>query len=403
MGRAEAGDGEAGHHGEVGVRQQQLVRLGGGGRVAEGVGGLADRDHRRPSSGWSTAGRPARGRGARPAPPVPTPRRRRSRRATPSRRRTPCTARRRWGRRRGRGPAAAPRRPGPPASGWRRAGRRTTRGRRHRRRRCRSRSSARPAPRRRRGRHRASPAWRRSRPRRRPARRTGSPQALAELLQRPAGPPVAGEEQVDRAPGQAHQAVDHASGRRGDGDQLVGQVGAELGVLRAEHAVVGERQRLGQRDRVAQRPDGLQFGEDRRRVAGGVRLLGRQPDAQAVGGDAARGRRRPAPGAAARPPVLVRGRCGARAPRCRRDPARRRPAPSASSVRSACSAPSQNAALASAKRPASSSVRPVTPSSPADTRATLPTPDPLGHRILPATVRYVPAAGRRFVSRATRR
>ena len=105
-------------------------------------------------------------------------------------------------------------------------------------------------------------------------------EVLAELTERADGPAVAGEEEVDRAPGEAHQSVDGAAGRRRDGDQLVGEPEPPLGVLRTEQAVVRQRQGLGELDRIRPFPRLLQLGEDRSGLAGHVRLLGGEPDAQ---------------------------------------------------------------------------------------------------------------------------
>jgi hypothetical protein len=60
------------------------------------------------------------------------------------------------------------------------------------------------------------------------------------------GLPIAGQEQVDRTPEHAHHGVPGAIGAGPHLDQLLGQAEPGAHMLRAEHAVVGQAQCLGQ-------------------------------------------------------------------------------------------------------------------------------------------------------------
>jgi hypothetical protein len=103
----------------------------------------------------------------------------------------------------------------------------------------------------------------------------------AERVQGIGGAAVTGEEQVDGAPGQPHQPVEDPTRRRREGDQFLGQREAKLGVLRAEEAVVGQGQPLGEPQGVGLFPRRGQLGQDRLAVGVQVGLFGgasgRQP------------------------------------------------------------------------------------------------------------------------------
>ena len=103
---------------------------------------------------------------------------------------------------------------------------------------------------------------------------------LPELSERAGGPAVAGQEQVDGAPGETHQPVDGPPGRRRDGDQLIGEPEPPGRVLRTEQAVVRQRKGLGQLERFRSCPGLLELAEDRGGIAGHVRLLGGEADPQ---------------------------------------------------------------------------------------------------------------------------
>ena len=102
----------------------------------------------------------------------------------------------------------------------------------------------------------------------------------AQLGQAPLGVRVGVEEQIDGAPQQAHQQVAAAAGARGLADQLLGQLAPQRPVFRAQDAVVGEAQGLGQGDRVARAPRFRDHGENRGVPVGAVVLLTGQPDPQ---------------------------------------------------------------------------------------------------------------------------
>ena len=180
------------------------------------VGGLADAEHRRRPAARRRHGPQPVGAQAGDGGLAPSAGRRRSRRARRRRRRSRPPARRSSSSGRCPGRAAAAPRRAPGASGSPRAGRRTSRGRRGRRRPGRARSTAAGQ---RLGLVEAAGADRQHH-----VDRLGEVaqavvaidlQPLAQLGQRAAGAAVARQDEVDGPPGQAHQAVDRATGPTG--------------------------------------------------------------------------------------------------------------------------------------------------------------------------------------------
>ena len=108
-------------------------------------------------------------------------------------------------------------------------------------------------------------------------------QPLQQLAPRPCRPPVAEQVEVDRPPHQAHQRVGRAVGERRRGDQLVGQHQPFRPVRRAEQAVVGDGECLGQRHRIAALPSVRHLLEHRAAITTEVAALGGQAGAQPAG------------------------------------------------------------------------------------------------------------------------
>ena len=111
----------------------------------------------------------------------------------------------------------------------------------------------------------------------------GGDQELPQLPQRPRRPSITGQHQVDGAPGKTHQLVDRPPGADRHADQLVGQPHPEGAVVGSEQAVVDHRQALGKYDGIVTLPRRLELGQQRRRVARGVRRLGGEAESEAVG------------------------------------------------------------------------------------------------------------------------
>ncbi|RSN55039.1 hypothetical protein DMH01_32355 [Amycolatopsis sp. WAC 04182] len=98
-------------------------------------------------------------------------------------------------------------------------------------------------------------------------------EGLPQFAQPPFGVRMAGEEQVDGMPQQAHQAVAATAGVGAFADQFPGQGLSQLSVVRAEQAVVGDAQRL----RVVREPGFLKHGKDFRVAGRPVVDLAREP------------------------------------------------------------------------------------------------------------------------------
>ncbi|MEU8635714.1 hypothetical protein AB0C38_26410 [Amycolatopsis sp. NPDC048633] len=96
-----------------------------------------------------------------------------------------------------------------------------------------------------------------------PDREVVAPGQLAAQVGEPAlGVRVAVEEEVDRAPQQAHQQVAAAPGAEALGDQLLRERAALAAVVGPEQAVVGQARGLGPGDRVARALGLFEHGED---------------------------------------------------------------------------------------------------------------------------------------------
>jgi hypothetical protein len=106
-------------------------------------------------------------------------------------------------------------------------------------------------------------------------------EALAQLRQRAGRAAVAGEEEIDGAPRQTHQAVEWAARCVRHRDELLGQRQPDGPVLWSQEAVVGQRQRLRQQQRVTVGPGRRQLGEERRQLTAAVRVLGGETGRQA--------------------------------------------------------------------------------------------------------------------------